>query len=191
MKKILIILGHPDTSSLNGAIADSYEKSAKAAKHKVKRLNLGELKFDPILHHGYNQIQKPEPDLLQAQKYIKWSNHIVFIYPTWWGTMPAVMKGFIDRAILPGFAFNYTGPNTWRRHLKGRSARIITTMGGISVFYRLICSPGIKTLKYAFLLFCGISPNRVTIFGAIRKSTSSKRIEKILKKIKKMGARGK
>ncbi len=191
MKKILIILGHPNISSLNGAIADSYEKGAKEAKYKIKRLNLSELNFDPILHQGYNQIQKLEPDLIQAQKNIKWADHIVFIYPTWWGTVPAIMKGFIDRSILPGFGFNYTGPNTWQRHLKGRSARIITTMGGIPLLYRLICSPGIKTLKYAFLIFCGISPVRVTMFGGIRKSTPASRINKLLDQAKKLGLKGK
>ncbi|MFZ6014980.1 MAG: NAD(P)H-dependent oxidoreductase [Patescibacteria group bacterium] len=191
MKNILIVLGHPDTKSFCGALADEYQKGAKKSKFKIRRINLGELKFDPILHHGYNKIQELETDLAQAQKDILWADHIVWIYPTWWGDMPALLKGFLDRTILPGFGFKYTGPNTWKRFLKGKSARIITAMGGKPFLYKLVGSPGIRALKYPTLIFCGVYPVRVTMFGAIRKSLNPKRAQKILGKVKKLGLQGK
>ncbi|MDH5389479.1 MAG: NAD(P)H-dependent oxidoreductase, partial [Gammaproteobacteria bacterium] len=106
-KKILVILGHPDEESFCGALAKAYIEGAKDSGNEVHTINLGELKFDPVLWKGYSKIQELEPDLVNAQELMQWSNHIVFIYPNWWGTMPALMKGFFDRAFLPGFAFKY------------------------------------------------------------------------------------
>ena len=106
-KNILVILGHPDTDSFCGALCKAYIDSAKKHGSEVRQLHLGELKFDPVLWKGYNKIQELEPDLVNAQELIQWSNHIVFVYPNWWGAMPALMKGFFDRVFLPGFAFKY------------------------------------------------------------------------------------
>jgi len=104
---ILVILGHPDTNSFCGSLTKAYIDSAKASGSEVRELQLGKLEFDPILWNGYNKIQELEPDLAKAQELILWSNHIVFVYPNWWGAMPALMKGFFDRVFLPGFAFKY------------------------------------------------------------------------------------
>lgn len=191
MKNILIIQGHPDSESFCGSLADAYQKGAKKAKHRIRRINISDIKFDPILHKGYNRIQPLEPCLVQAQKDILWADHIVWIFPTWWGSLPALLKGFIDRTILPGFGFKYTGPNTWKRSLKGKSSRIITTMGGKAFLYKLIGSPGVRALKYPTLIFCGISPVRTTMFGGIRKNTPVKKLNKIINKVSKLGAQGK
>jgi len=106
-KRVLVILGHPSTDSLCGALASSYTAAAGNAGHEVRRINLAEQSFDPLLRHGYAEPQKLEPDLVNAQAQLKWANHVVFVYPTWWGSMPALMKGFIDRTFLPEFAFKY------------------------------------------------------------------------------------
>jgi NAD(P)H dehydrogenase (quinone) len=191
-KKILIILGHPDNSSLCGAISDTYEAGAISAKHKVRRLNLGELKFDPILHNGYNKIQELEPHLKQAQKDIIWANHIVIVFPIWWGLYPAILKGFFDRTFLPGFSFKYTGKYSWDKLLPNKTARLIATSGGPSFYYKYFAkAPALKALKITTLKFCGISPVHTTLFGSIRKSLDSKRIEKILSKVKHLGTQGK
>jgi hypothetical protein len=73
----------------------------------VRELRLGQLDFDPSLHEGYRQVQPLEADLLAAQEAILWAEHLVFAYPIWWGGAPALLKGFVDRAFLPGFAFKY------------------------------------------------------------------------------------
>ena len=104
---MLVILGHPRRDSLCGALAGAYADGARAAGHEVRFLALGDLDFDPIRREGYGEAPPLEPDLVRAQHDISWCDHMAWAYPNWWGTMPALMKGFIDRVILPGFAFRY------------------------------------------------------------------------------------
>ena len=107
MSKILIINGHPDPESFCTHLANAYQKGALAANAQVDLLHLYQLAFDPVLRYGYRQRTELEPDLVNAQKLIAEANHLVFVYPTWWGTYPALLKGFIDRVFLPKFAFKY------------------------------------------------------------------------------------
>ena len=128
-KRILIILGHPRTDSLCGGLARAYAEGAEAGGHEVRVVSLGALSFDPILHNGYAAVQPLEPDLVAAQASISWAEHLVFVYPLWWGAMPALLKGFIDRVFLPGFAFKFRdGSVFWDRLLAGRSAHLLVTM---------------------------------------------------------------
>jgi NAD(P)H dehydrogenase (quinone) len=92
-QRILVILGHPSSTSFCSALADTYIQSAKNADHEVRVLRLGTLAFDPVLHHGYTDIQALEADLLGAQADILWATHLAFVLPIWWGGIPALMKG--------------------------------------------------------------------------------------------------
>ncbi len=133
--RILIVQGHPDTESFCSSLARSYQEGAQSAGHECRLLNVGELQFDSNLAHGYRQIQPLEPDLIKAQEWVKWCEHLVVIYPMWWGQMPALLKGFFDRCFLPGFAFKYHANDPfWDRLLKGRSAHMIVTSDA-PVFY--------------------------------------------------------
>ena len=106
-KKILIYFGNPHKDSCSGMIADTYEKTAIDAGHEVIRMNMGEMDYDPVLYDGYRSIQQLEPVLLEFQKNVNWADHLVFIYPNWWSTMPAKMKGLFDRSFIPGHAFRF------------------------------------------------------------------------------------
>jgi putative NADPH-quinone reductase len=131
-----------------------------------------------------------EPDLQNAQEKIKWADHLVWVHPVWWGSLPALLKGFIDRVFLPGFAFKYRENSVmWDRLLSGKTAHIITTMDSPVWYYKLFTGkPGINQLKKATLEFCGVKPVKVTCMGMVRKSTELSR-EKWLLKIKKAGSR--
>lgn len=144
MKKILIINGHPDSESFCADLAISYKNGAELAKANCKLVNLTDLQYDLNLHKGYRERTDLEPDLLQIQKYILQADHLVFVYPTWWGTYPALLKGFIDRVFLPKYAFKYRENSLlWDKLLKGRSARLIVTMDTPKWYYSLIYkSPG-------------------------------------------------
>lgn len=176
-KRILVILGHPAEDSLCSAFAETYVTAAKAAGHEVKFIALGNLAFDPVLHKGYAERQELEPDLVMAQEAIRWAEHLVFIYPTWWGAMPALMKGFIDRVFLPCFAFKYRPDSQfWDRLLAGRSAHLIVTMDAPTWYYRWFYRmPGHNQMKRTILEFCGIKPVKVTNFGPVRKSSADAR----------------
>ena len=177
-KRILIILGHPDSSSFCGALVDSYEKGAKAAGHEVEKICVGDLSFDPILHKGYSEIQPLEPDLLDLQAAIKKADHLVFVYPIWWGAPPALLKGVFDRIFLPGFAFRFhEGSSTvWDRLLSKRSARLLVTMDTPPWYYRLVYRmPGHNQMKRTILEFCGVKPVSVSSFGPVKSSSAEKR----------------
>ena len=175
--RILLLLAHPAPSSLCHALAESYRKGAEAAGHEVRFLSLGELAFDPILHDGYNTIQPLEPDLVAAQEAITWAQHLVFVYPNWWGTMPALLKGFFDRVFLPGFAFRYRDDSPfWDRLLTGRSAHLLVTMDTPPWYYRWVFRmPGHNQMKRAILEFSGIKPVKITSFGPVRHATPERR----------------
>lgn len=176
-RRILVILGHPDTRSLGAALATQYVRGAKASGATVRRLDLAKLKFDPVLHQGYKVIQPLEPDLLRAQRWITWAEHLVFVYPMWWGSMPALMKGFIDRTFHPGFAFKFPSPDAvlWDKLLSGRSARIILTCDGPPLALRLLYNnPAIEAMKGMTLEFCGVSPVHVTQVGPVKRATPAR-----------------
>lgn len=175
--RTLIILGHPDKNSLCARLADSYEKGAKEKGGDVKRVNLIDLKFDPILRYGYNRAQNLEPDLIEAQRLIKWANHLVFVYPVWWSAPPALLKGFIDRVFLPDFAFKYRENNfNIDKLLTGRSARMILTSNAPVVWlYLMYFHPAVNMMKKAVLEFCGVGPVAITSFGSISSASDKKK----------------
>lgn len=187
-KKILIILGHPDKTSFNAALAASYRDGAVAAGAEVREIFLGELAFDPILRSGYKEIQALEPDLIATQESIKWADHLVWVYPIWWGTMPALLKGFLDRTLLPGFAFKYReNSRWWDKYLTRKSGRMIVTLDAPVLYDWLIYGAGgRKTMKKAVLEFCGVKPVRVTAFGQVKFSDDVKR-QKWLSKVNELG----
>jgi putative NADPH-quinone reductase len=136
----------------------------------VEILHLGNLTFDPILHNGYQKIMPLEPDLVRAQELIKACTKLVICYPQWWGSGPALLKGFIDRIFLPGFAFKYrTNGSLWDKLLMGRSAEL-WLMSDSPRFWFIIkyWNSPIKWLKTATLDFCGFSPIKVNVVDRIR-----------------------
>lgn len=176
-QRILVILGHPSESSLCAGLAQSYIEGARAAGAEVRLLALGALTFDPLLHAGYRGEQALEPDLQAAQAQITWAEHLVWVYPTWWGAMPALLKGFIDRVFLPGFAFKYRqGSSLWDKLLSGRSAELLVTMDSPPWYYRWVQHmPGHHQMKTTILEFSGIRPVRVRGFGPVRGADAARR----------------
>lgn len=176
-KRILVVLGHPSSDSFCAALTDTYVKAATEAGNEVRLLNLPALDFDPVLHEGYKEIQALEPDLLDAQKQILWADHLTFVYPIWWGGIPALLKGFVDRVFLPGFAFKYRSDSAFPdKLLKGRTAHLLVTMDTPPWYYRWIYRmPGLHQMRKTTLAFCGIKPTRTLTFGPMLGSTPAQR----------------
>lgn len=190
MKNILIINGHPDKESLCTALAASYKMGAELSGATCKLINLFDLDFNPILTYGYRKISVLEPNLVEAQRDIAVANHLVFVYPTWWGTYPALLKGFFDRVFLPGFAFKYhkSGP-LWDKLLKGKTARLIVTMDSPKWYnFFVYRSPGYNSMKRAILEFCGIKPVKISSFATVKSSDDLKR-KKWLEEVHELGRR--
>ena len=183
MKKILIINGHPNSESYNDALAEAYKRGALAKGYEVVQINVRELKFDLNLNNGYSKSEELESDVILAQKKIKWADHIVIIHPLWWGSIPALLKGFFDRVLLPDFAFKYkTNSPMWDKLLQGRSGRVIYTLDYPLWYYRFVLkAPSEKQIKKMTLEFCGIKPVVITAIGPIRKSTDEFRKNWLLK----------
>ncbi len=186
---ILVINGHPRKGSFSEALAAEYVRGATDTGAKVELLHLLELEFERDVLERSPRMQHLEEDLVHAQKLLQWCDHVVFVFPTWWGTMPGILKSFLDRILIQGFAFNeIEGGTGYEPLLKGRTAMLITTMDTPSFVYRLIYGgPGLNMMRNATLGFCGISPVKYKKFGPVRGSSRVQR-EKWLKDVYRLGA---
>ncbi len=191
MKNILVINGHPDKESYNFALTDAYVQGAKKSNASIKVIHINDLDFNPNLQFGYRKRTELEPDLLDAQEKLKWADHIVWIYPVWWGSVPAIMKGFLDRVLLPGFAFKKReGSVWWDKFFKGKTARIICTMDQPTWYYSLINrAPSHAAMKKLTMNFIGVKKVKITAIGPVRLSTDSFR-QKWIEKVEKLGVKG-
>ncbi|GAA0878364.1 NAD(P)H-dependent oxidoreductase [Algoriphagus jejuensis] len=187
-KKILIINGHPNRDSFNFGIARAYKAGAAQSGAEIKELTIADLDFNPNLQFGFQKRTELEPDLLRAWEAIQWAEHLVWVHPVWWGGLPAITKGFIDRLFLPGFAFRYREKSIfWDKLLKGKSARIITTLDQPGWIYRLMFGrPSVNQLKKSTLEFCGVSPVKVSYIGIVKTSDEKMR-DSWLGKMEKLG----
>lgn len=172
-RRILIILGHPDPEPrrLCRALAASYAEGARSAGHDVRLIDIATLDF-PILRPMEEFAERPISVTLEdAAQAIKDAEHIVFVFPLWLGTMPALLKAFLEQVMRPGVAFAYPEPGKngfARALLKGRSARVVVTMGMPAFFYRLwYRGHGIAGMRRNILNFVGIRPVRETLFGMV------------------------
>lgn len=189
-KNILIINGHPRQKSFSHSWASSYQRGAEK-NFNVTILSLGDLKFNPILMNGYKEIQPLEDDLLYAQQQLMAADHVVIITPIWWAGPPALLKGFFDRVMLPGFAFKYRkNSSLWDKLLAGKTGHLIVTSDGPTWWLQwLRGDSAVKMIKLGVMDFVGIKPVKVTRIGALNTKTHNEIVE-LLKKAEKTGVSG-
>lgn len=187
--KVFILLGHPDADSFNATLAMEYQRGAEEAGREVRIMKLGEMSFDPVLHHGYRTIQQLEPDLKMFQENVNWCDHLVIFYPTWWSTMPALLKGIFDRTWLPGFAFKFTSDYSWQKLQKGKTARVVVTSDNIPFAQWFLFGDTTNEIARGILGFAGFKV-RVKKFGYLKHFGSTGRRERIKRKIYNFGMKG-
>ncbi|MEH8017106.1 NAD(P)H-dependent oxidoreductase [Rheinheimera muenzenbergensis] len=175
-KKVLIISVHSDAERLGQALASAYADAATAAGHHVRWLQLDKLNFNPVLP-GYGNALPLEQDLQSAQADLLWAEHISLVYPIWWGSVPALLKGFLDRVLLPGFAFKYQpGKKYPQPLLTGKTAHLLLTMDTPPWYFRWIYrAPGLQQISRTTLAFCGIRPLKSLMLGPVISSTAVQR----------------
>ena len=174
--RVLLILGHPRPDSFGAALFEAYRAGMTDVGIELRTLRLSELAFDPNVRCPSPADQELEPELAEAQRLIGWAHHLVFLYPNWWGTVPALLKGFLDRVLTPGFAFRFHRDGSWDKLLAGKTAELVTTMNTPRWVYRWIYgAPGHRAMTRATLGFCGIRTVRVQSFGIVERSTPAER----------------
>lgn len=188
-RRILVLVGHPDPAPERfcRALAEAYADGAIGAGHEVRRLDLGRLDITPLRSREDWLHGDAPPDVAQVQAGIEWCEHLVLLYPLWLGDVPAALKALLEQTLRPGFAFEYAGKAEGRPRLKGRSARIVVTMGMPGVVYRAwFGAHSLRSLRRNILHFVGIRPVRSTVVGMVEGDAA--RRAGWLEKLRKLGA---
>jgi len=193
-RRIVVIQGHPDNSErhLCHVLADAYAEGARQGGHEVRFVAVAELDFPLLCSAKAWSSAEVIPDIQNAQNTVAWADHLVILYPLWLGTMPALLKAFMEQLFRPGFAFSREESSgaMGRKLLTGKSARIIVTMGMPAFFYRwFFRAHSLKSLERNILKFVGIRPVRTTLFGLVE-GVSAGRREQWLGRARTLGKRG-
>ena len=146
--KTLIIYYHPHEGSFCSAIRDAVISGLEVGKHEYKLVDLGVDEFDPVMRAkdlkafamagriGEEGLEGVDPIVLKYMKKLRWAEHIVMIFPIWWMSMPAMMKGFVDKVIFPGVVYKMEGGNLVSMLSGLKQVTIITTMNPPADVYK-------------------------------------------------------
>jgi putative NADPH-quinone reductase len=190
MTRIAIIDGHPDPdrSRFVHALADAYADSATRF-HCVERIDIATLDF-PLLRSPENwRTGAPPPGIAAAQETIRRASHLAIFYPLWLGDVPALLKGFLEQVARPGFAIAQSESGFPKQLLKGRSARVVVTMGMPASFYSIYFrAHSLKSLERNILRFSGIKPVKHCIIGSVESNIAYR--ESWLSRMRELGAKG-
>lgn len=101
MSRIAIVVGHARKDTYCEALGEAYRSDAEAGGHKATLFVTSKMMLDPILHEGFTKIQPLEHHLQVAYEAIMEADHLVFVFPLWLGTFPAIFKAFLERILQP------------------------------------------------------------------------------------------
>jgi len=191
--RILIIQGHPDPDGnhFGHALAKAYAQGAIQSGKEIRVIDIATLEFPVLRSKNDWQCGAVPEAILASQLSIEWAEHLVIIYPLWLGTMPALLKAFLEQVLRSGFAFDESKAGMWKKRLVGRTARIVVTMGMPAFVYRwYFGAHSLKSLERNILHFCGIKPVRESLVGMVEASNPAGR-EKWLEKMGTLGRTGK
>lgn len=190
-RRILILDGHPDPdpARYGHALAASYARGAVGMGHVVHRTNLSDLDFPDLRAVADWEDGTPPPAIQAFQDQLVWAEHIVILYPLWLGGMPARLKALLEQAFRPAFAFDGQTVSLQGGRLKGRSARVVVTMGMPGAVYRAFYfAHSLRSLKRNILALVGIAPVRDTVIGGIAGRSDADR-KRWLERLRRMGER--
>lgn len=179
-RRILIIDGHPDPEPgrFLHAMASAYRTAAIEAGHEVREIRLADRSFSLLRSNADFQQSPSSQQLADCQELMRWADHWVVLYPLWLGAMPALLKGFFEQVLRPGFAFAAGAKGFPRKLLAGRSARVIVTMGMPAFFYRwYFRSHSLKSFERNILAFIGLKPVHSTLVGNVEAMSAEERGE--------------
>jgi len=187
----LVVFAHPNQKSFGKGMVDALVKASEEKGANVRVRDLYEIGFDPILKPedfvAFQSGNVPE-DIAAEQEHIKWANVITFVYPVWWTSLPAILKGYVDRVFSYGFAYEYVdgAPNGL---LKGKKALLFSTTGTPNEIYSEIGMHNSmkQTVDQGIFNFSGLEEVNHTFFGSVPHVTDEirkdylKEVSKIIK----------
>jgi putative NADPH-quinone reductase len=178
-QRIMILVGHPDPAEgrLCRALAQAYADGAHKAGHEVETIDLAQFEV-PLLRSAHEWQTEPVPAALApVQDALMRCQHLVIVFPLWMGDMPAMLKAFIEQVARPGWAFpKGAGGPLGAKALKGRSARVVVTMGMPALVYRYFFrAHSVKALERNILGFIGFGPIHETLFGNVEGASADTR----------------
>jgi len=191
MTRILVINGHPDPAPthLCAALAEAYAKGATEAGHEVNRLDVGALDFPLVRSLQDYKSSVIAPDIERAQDLIKHAQHLVFVFPIWFGSPPALLKGFFEQLLRTGYSLS-SPQAAMSSILTGKSARLIVPMGMPTPLFRYVLGGhGLAGLEKGLFLVTGVSPVRRTLLGGAVEADSARRAD-WLRTVETLGRRG-
>ncbi len=174
--RALVLRAHPLDDSFNSALADAWIDGARSGGARTRALDVHGLVFDPALRTAHRAATPLEPDLQRVQAAIAEAAHVVVAYPVWWGSVPALLKGLLDRAFQPGWAYARGDGPLPDKGLRGRTGRLLLTMD-TPVWYDWLVygASARRQVQRATFHFAGIAPTRVSCFGSIERTTPAAR----------------
>lgn len=192
-KSICILNGHPENGGKHfcDALSDAYARGAQWEGHAVSRINIGPMDFG-FLQTAEDYARDPAEPILGERQKIAEADHLVMIYPLWLGALPAKLKAFLEAASAGGFFLGEMDkPNSFPiGKMKGKSARLIVTMGMPGLAYRfLFGAHSLKATEQGIMKIAGFGPVRHTIIGMVEALGDTGRA-RVLKRVEKLGERG-
>ena len=166
---VLILIDHPWEGSFNYVIMETFIDALHEKGHQIDLVDLNQDQFDPVFSTDelavYAEGISLDPQVKDYQSRLASSDHLVMIFPIWWNVMPARMKGWMDKVLLPGFAFSKGQfPEPMLDHIQG--ATVLTTTGAPDDVHRREYHNALHwVLCKGTLAFCGISPVAWLNFG--------------------------
>lgn len=190
--RILIVQGHPDIGRMHmcRALAHAYAEGATAAGHEVELVEPARLVFPLLSSAAEWRHGTPPPRLVAAQESMRRANHIVLLYPLWLGDMPAVLKGFLEQVVRPGFAIAPGGGRLFGEGLlRGRSARLVVSTTMAAPRYRwLHGAHSLKLVRRSIFAPAGIAPMRATVVGGTGE-LSEEQVDRWRERLRRLGER--
>lgn len=196
-KRIAIIQGHPDPQGnhFGHALADAYATGARDAGYQVNVVAVAQLDFPLLRSKEEFETGTPPASICQAQNILRNADHWVFFYPLWMGSMPALLKAFLEQVFRPEFTSDsrVTGAEMEKagtRPLQGKTARIVVTMGMPALVYRwYFLAHSLKSLERNILKFCGIRSIQESLIGLVEASPHKR--QQWLAKMRRLAQQGK
>ncbi|MDQ0642955.1 NAD(P)H-dependent oxidoreductase [Microbacterium murale] len=183
MSSALVIDGHPDAESLTSSLAQRYV----AGYGNARLLALRDLEFDPHMRFGYRQRMPLEPDLADAKRAMREAKTIIITTPLWWGSVPALLKGFFDRALLPQQEYRYNSHGLPEGLLKGRRGRMFLLADTPWYAAPVLGLPAATHVAKNTMKLCGVRPFQVHRLLGVQGADDAK-IARWLEGVERTGA---